>query len=214
MHQLTITAAEQQTLNFYANVGPQYMEPIARQLYQEIGLVEEEHVTHYESLGDGTESWFEKLLLHEYNECYLYYSFFEQEVDPKIKQIWELHLQMEIGQLHAACDLMRHYEGRDPEELLPAELPNVLMFEPNKEYVRQVLATQMDLTTLGTGYVRDQHERFVLAQRQLQGDGPPASDIVIDLHRERFDGADYRSEQAGAYPEEARERADQQWGSL
>jgi hypothetical protein len=214
LHQLTILAAEQQTLNFYANVGPQYMEPIARQLYQEIGLVEEEHVTHYESLGDGSASWFEQLLLHEYNECYLYYSFYEQEVDPRIKQIWELHPQMEIGQLQAACDLMRQYEDRDPEQLLPAELPNVLMFEPNKEYVREVLATQMDLTTLGTGYVRDQHERFVRAQQQFQGDGPPASDLVIDLHRERCDGADYRSEQAGPYPEEAELRAKKQWGSL
>ena len=50
LHALTIMAAEQQTMNFYMNVGPQYMEPIARQLYQEIGLIEEEHVTHYESL--------------------------------------------------------------------------------------------------------------------------------------------------------------------
>lgn len=213
LHQLTLVAAEQQTLNFYANVGPQYMEPIARQLYQEIGLVEEEHVTHYESMGDGEASWFEQLVLHEYNECYLYYSFFEQEVDPRIKAIWELHLQMEIGQLHAACDLMRQHENREPEELLPAELPNVLLFEPNKEYVREVLATQMDLTTLGTGYVRDLHERFVRMQKELQGDGPPASDIVMDLHRERS-GADYRWELAGPYPEEAEQRANQQWGSL
>jgi hypothetical protein len=50
LHALTIMAAEQQTMNFYMNVGPEYMEPIARQLYQEIGLIEEEHVTHYESL--------------------------------------------------------------------------------------------------------------------------------------------------------------------
>src|SRR5690606_34117497 len=48
MHALTIMATEQQTMNFYMNVGPQYMEPIARQLYQEIGLIEQEHVTHYE----------------------------------------------------------------------------------------------------------------------------------------------------------------------
>ncbi|HEX2262794.1 MAG TPA: hypothetical protein VHH52_03405, partial [Pseudonocardiaceae bacterium] len=35
LHALTILSAEQQTMNFYLNVGPQYMEPIARQLYQE-----------------------------------------------------------------------------------------------------------------------------------------------------------------------------------
>src|SRR5690606_41422436 len=35
LHALTIMSAEQQTMNFYMNVGPMYMEPIARQLYQE-----------------------------------------------------------------------------------------------------------------------------------------------------------------------------------
>jgi hypothetical protein len=199
LHQLTIMSAEQQTLNFYANTGPQYMEPIARQLYQEIAMVEEEHVTHYESLLDGEETWLEQLLLHEYNECYLYYSFMEQEVEPRIKRIWELHLAMEIGQLQAACDLLRRYEDRDPAELLPREIPRVLLFEPNKEFLRTLLAEQMDLTTLGTGYVRDQHERFVKMQERLQGDGPPPSDLVVAAHEERF-GGDYRSEQEGPHP--------------
>lgn len=212
LHQLTILSAEQQTLNFYANVGPQYMEPIARQLYQEIGMVEEEHVTQYESLGDGSLSWFEQLLLHEYNECYLYHSFFEQEVDPKIKAIWELHLQMEIGQLHAACDLVRTHEDRDPEELLPSELPDVLTFEPNKEYLRHLLGTQMDLTTLGTGYVGDQHERFVRMQETLHSGTTPASDLVVERHREMFGGEDYRSTQAGPYPQDAAQRAERLGG--
>jgi hypothetical protein len=87
LHALTIMAAEQQTMNFYMNVGPEYMEPIARQLYQEIGLIEEEHVTHYESLVDPGETWWEQLINHEYNECYLYHSFMETEPDPKVKAI-------------------------------------------------------------------------------------------------------------------------------
>ena len=36
----------------------------------------------------------------------------------------------------------------------------MLTFEPNKEYVRGLLDTQMDLTTLGAGYVREAHERL------------------------------------------------------
>ncbi|MDN3272595.1 hypothetical protein QWJ22_35165, partial [Streptomyces sp. MA15] len=102
LHALTIMSAEQQTMNFYMNTGPTYMEPIARQLYQEIGLIEEEHVTHYESLVDPGETWWEQLVNHEYNECYLYYSFMEQESDPKVKAIWELHLNMELEHLHIA----------------------------------------------------------------------------------------------------------------
>ncbi|MBB4911483.1 hypothetical protein [Actinophytocola algeriensis] len=91
MHALTVMSAEQQTMNFYMNVGPQYMEPIARQLYQEIAMIDEEHVTHYESLVDPGETWWERLVLHEYNEVYLYHSFMENESDPKVKAIWELH---------------------------------------------------------------------------------------------------------------------------
>jgi hypothetical protein len=64
-------------------------------------LIEEEHVTHYESLVDPGETWWEQLVNHEYNECYLYYSFMETEPDPKVKAIWELHLNMELEHLRA-----------------------------------------------------------------------------------------------------------------
>jgi hypothetical protein len=199
MHALTIMAAEQQTMNFYNNVGPQYMEPIARRLYQEIGLIEEEHVTHYESLVDPGETWWEQLVNHEYTECYLYWSFMQQEPDPKVKAIWELHLNMELEQLHAACDLMRRHDGRDPAELLPQSLPEPLTFEPNKAYVRELLDTQIDLTTLGTGYVREAHERFEAMQQKLNGEELPPSDQVIDMHREMF-GREYRLESEGEHP--------------
>ena len=200
LHALTILSAEQQTMNFYNNVGPQYMEPIARQLYQEIAMVEEEHVTHYESLLDPGETWWERLVNHEYNECYLYYSFMQQESDRKVKAIWELHLNMELEHLRLASDLMRKNDGREPAEILPAELPNVLLFEPNKAYVRELLATQLDLTTLGTGYVREAHERFQRMQEEVMGGAPPPSEQVIDQHRERF-GTEYRHEIEGPHPD-------------
>jgi hypothetical protein len=193
LHALTIMAAEQQTMNFYMNVGPMYMEPIARQLYQEIGLVEEEHVTHYESLVDPGETWWERLLNHEYNECYLYHSFMETETDPRIKAIWELHLNMELEHLRIAAELFARYDGRDAQEVLGPSLPAPVTFEPNKGYLRELLATQMDLTTLGAGYVREAHERFERMQRQIMGDQPPPSELVITEHRDKF-GTDYRVE--------------------
>lgn len=193
LHALTIMAAEQQTMNFYMNVGPMYMEPIARQLYQEIGLVEEEHVTHYESLVDPGETWWERLLNHEYNECYLYHSFMETETDPRIKAIWELHLNMELEHLRIAAELFTRHDGRDPQEVLGPALPAPVTFEPNKGYLRELLATQMDLTTLGAGYVREAHERFERMQRQIMGDQPPPSEVVITDHRDKF-GTDYRVE--------------------
>jgi len=199
LHALTIMAAEQQTMNFYMNVGPQYMEPIARNLYQEIGMVEEEHVTHYESLVDPGETWWERLVNHEYNECYMYHSFMETESDPRIKAIWELHLNMELAHLHEACDLMRTYDGRDPESILAPELPAPVTFEPNKQFVRNLLATQLDLTKLGTGYVWEAHERFEQMQRDLMGGYPPPSVEVIAEHRERL-GGEYRLETEGPHP--------------
>jgi len=200
LHALTLVAAEQQTMNFYMTTGNMYMEPIARQLYQEIGLIEEEHVTHYESLMDPGETWWERLVTHEYNECYLYYSFMRQESDPKVRAIWELHLNMELEHLRIAADLMRRHDGREPEEVVGRELPQALTFEPNKAFLRELLATQMDLTTLGAGYVREQHERFQRMQEQIHGGEKPPSERVIDLHREKF-GADYRIETEGRHPD-------------
>lgn len=205
LHALTITAAEQQTMNFYMNIGNRQMEPLARALYAEIGMVEEEHVTQYESMLDPSETWLERLVLHEYNECYLYYSFAAQETNRRIRDLWELHLAMEIEQLRVACELMKRYDGRDPAEMLPAELPEPVLFEPNKEYVRDVLATQLDMTSLGTGYVMDSHRRFQERLAKVNAGGVP-SEQVIDAHRDRF-GTDYRVVTEGPHPIE-RLRAD------
>ena len=208
LHALTLVAAEQQTMNFYMTIGNRYMEPIARQLYQEIGMIEEQHVTQYESLLDPGESWYEQLVHHEYNEVYLYHSFAAQESDPKVRALWELHLGMEIEQLKVACDLMRRYDGRDPEEVLPPALPdNPVRFEPNKEYVRTVLAEQEDLNALGQGYVRDAHKRYQGYQDAVHGDGPVASEQVIVDHVEKF-GEDHRIETEGPHPiERSRDRS-------
>jgi predicted metal-dependent hydrolase len=123
----------------------------------------------------------------------------EQESDPKVKAIWELHLNMELEHLHIAADLMRRHDGRDPAEVLAPELPNVLAFEPNKGYLRELIATQLDLTTLGTGYVREAHERFEVMQEAIHGGEAPPSDRVIVQHEETF-GRDYRLETEGEHP--------------
>ncbi len=203
LHALTILSAEQQVMHYYMNTGPQYMEPIARQLYQEISLIEQEHVTHYESLVDPGETWWERLVTHEYNECWLYWSFLEQESDPRIKAVWELHLQMELAHLQQAADLLRRHDGREPEQIVgDTGLPEPLQFEPNKEYLRHLLATQIDLTKLGAGYVREAHERFEQMQEAIHGAQKPPSEVVIDAHREMF-GDEYRLETEGPHPVES-----------
>ena len=69
-----ITAAEQQTMNYYMNIASFYPTDQGRRLFNEIGMIEEQHVSGYESLMDPTCTWLENLLMLEYTECYLYYS--------------------------------------------------------------------------------------------------------------------------------------------
>jgi hypothetical protein len=203
MHVMTIIAAEQQTMNFYMNHGTDWIEPIARGLYAEIALIEEQHVTHYESLLDPLDSWLKQLVFHEYNEVYLYWSMLQDEEDRRIKALWELHLDMELGQLQVACDLLRRYEGIEPAELLPPELPATpVTFEPNKDYVRRVLAAQVDLATDGLTYIRGAdlpgNHRSRRYRAVVNAGGAP-SELVIE-ERRTARGADYRDETEGPNP--------------
>jgi hypothetical protein len=68
--------------------------------------------------------------------------------------------------------------------------------------VRHLLSTQIDLTTLGAGYVREAHERFQWMQEQIHGGEKPPSERVIDEHQALFDG-DYRVQSEGPHPVES-----------
>jgi hypothetical protein len=200
LHVLTLVAGEQQTMNFYMNHGPDFMEPVARALYLEIAEIEEQHVTQYESLLDPLESWLEQLLFHEYNEVYLYHSFLEDETDERMRKIWELHLNMEITQLQVAAELLRKYEGKEAAEILPPALPQPTKFASNKDYVRKVLAEQIDLRTDGVDYVpADQTPgRTRRYQERVNAGGVP-SEQVIEENRSK-QGREYRHETEGEHP--------------
>ena len=152
---MIITAAEQRTMNYYMNVTNFAKSDIGRRLYQEIALVEEEHVTQYESLMDPNASWFEMLLWHEYCECYLYWSCYMTETDPYIKNLWEENLSFEITHLHRAVDLLRKYEGKDWQEVIPdGEFPAPLSLHENIEYVRKILRDTVQFTNDREEYTR------------------------------------------------------------
>ena len=140
----TLVSAEQQTHNFYAEHGMEYGNQCIRETYAEIKDVEEEHVTMYESLIDPTESWFEKLLLHEFTEVCTYYNCMIDEENERLKKLWELFTEYEIGHLQVAADLFRKYEKRDPEEVIGSEIILPCRFMSQKEYVTKILETQID----------------------------------------------------------------------
>ncbi len=136
-----ITAAEQQTMNYYMNVGAFYTKSdLGRRLYQEIAMIEEQHVSQYESLKDTTVTWLEDLLMHEYTECYLYYSCMMTEPNPYIRKLWEQFMIQEISHLHKAKDLLWKYEGNNGNKLFRVErFLRILCLGSNIEYVRNVL---------------------------------------------------------------------------
>ena len=149
LNTMIITAAEQQTMNYYMNVTAFASSDIARRLYQEIALVEEEHVTHYEALMDPNATWLEMLLWHEYCECYLYWSCVKTETDGYVRKLWEECLNTEIAHLHGAARLLEKYEKKEAAEVIPnPEFPEPLSLHENIEYVRDVLANTVQFTSL------------------------------------------------------------------
>lgn len=153
LHVNIITAAEQQTMNYYMNVGGFYTSDLGRKLYQEIGMVEEDHVTQYGSLIDPNQTWLENLLMHEYTECYLYYSCFKDETNPYIKKIWETFFEYEVCHLHRACKLLKKYENKEWQQVIPnGNFPPLLCLGPNIEYVRDVLKNTASFTGVRESY--------------------------------------------------------------
>lgn len=139
----TLVSAEQQTHNYYAEHGMAYGNQCIRETYAEIKDVEEEHVTMYESLIDPTESLYEKLLLHEFVEVCTYYNCMVDESDERLKKLWELFMEYEIGHLRIAADLFKKYEKRDPEEVIGNKVVLPCRFLSQKEYVTNILETQI-----------------------------------------------------------------------
>lgn len=194
---MIITAAEQQTMNYYMNVANFAKTELARRLYQEIALVEEEHVTQYESLNDPNATWLEMLLCHEYAECYLYYSCYNTESDGYLKSLWEENLAFEIGHLHAAKEMLQKYENKDWRQVLKnGDFPEPLSLHENIDYVRGVLSSTAQYTSVREEYKNvDELEknadffRFQNITNKNVENAP--SHRVIEKHVSLY-GADYR----------------------
>lgn len=179
MHALTITSTEQQTHNYYMNVGPTFSDPVARQLYAEIASVEEQHVTQYESMLDPSETWLEQWVLHEANECYNYYSCVESETNPRIKAIWERFLDYEIGHFHTVCEAFKIHERRDPAEIITGAFERPIELKSQRDFYRQVLIEEVDLRRLGPDFVpkAQESQASIDYRAMLHSDGEPSGPI-------------------------------------
>jgi len=193
-----IVAAEQQTMNFYMNMAANYHNDLGRKLFAEIGMVEEMHVSQYECLKDPTCTWLENWLMHEYTECYLYYSMSEDESDKYIKDIYKEHFEMEVAHLKRVAELLKKYEKKDVKTVIPApEFPKLLKFGQNKQYIRDVIKN--------TVYITSDREKYLDARKlsktadffkfndtvNVKPDYV-ASHLVIKESIQEFKGKDYR----------------------
>lgn len=202
LNTMIITAAEQQTMNFYMNLGSFYpSSDLGRKLFLEIGMVEEQHVTQYESLMDATTTPLECLLMHEYLECYLYYSAMTEESNDVAKKIWTAHFEQELSHLHYAADLLQKYEKKEWSQVIPdGEFPKLLTFndnyEKNKNYIRNILKNTITNTAVleeytDIGNVPDNYEYFKYNSTVNKNPSVVASHKVIDSYIAEF-GEDYR----------------------
>ena len=211
LNTMIITAAEQQTMNYYMNVTNLAKSDLSRKLYMEIAQVEEEHVTQYESLMDSGATWLEMLLWHEYTECYLYWSCYMTETDPYIKSIWAENLEIEIAHLHKANELLQKYEHKNWQEVIPdGNFPAPISLHENIEYVRDILGTTVQFTGDCEDYINinqlPKQANFFQYQNMINPTTEIVpSHIVINSHIRDF-GKDYRFEVAPNPVEQLRNR--------
>ena len=138
--------------------------------------------------------------MHEYTEAYLYYSCYETETDAKVKKIWEEFFEQEVAHLHYAAELLKKYDGKEYQEVIPkATFPALLAIKEQKEYVRGILKD----TVLETGMREDFAKVDALSdsfdffdyQKRVNGSVTGvASHEVIEKHIKEL-GEDYRFEE-------------------
>lgn len=201
LHVGIITAAEQQTMNFYMNVGAVYPEQLGRRLYQEIAMIEEQHVSEYGSLIHPGRTPLENLLLHDYTAGYLYFSCMNDEPDPHIRSVWERGLEQSAAQLHKTAELLEKYEGKHWQQVIPnGTYPERLSLGPNVEYVRSVLAGTVYHTKVCRDYVDvrglKKDAPFFQYQQKVNRDvcSVPSHQVICEHIARR--GEDYRFETA------------------
>lgn len=206
LNTMIITAAEQQTMNYYMNVANLYHSDLGRKLYTEIAMIEEQHVTGYGSLLDPSCTWLESWVMHEYTECYLYWSCYQDESDTRIKQVWLEHFEEELNHLKIASDILYKYEGREWQQLFVtgSDFPALIKLQSNKEYIRDVI----NKTVRNTGYredvvalktLSDSADFFKYQSKVNSQESNVASHLVIDKYIKKH-GEDYRY-QDSTHPE-------------
>lgn len=153
LHVLFSSALAQHKHEHLVAVAPMSADPVRRQLYAEVASVEEQHITQFESLADGSETWLERWLLHEACEVFCAWSCLEYEKTPRFRAIWERLLEQELGHLAEARRIFEDHERRDAAEILPARFSEPISFESHRPFLRQLRETELELRAHASEFV-------------------------------------------------------------
>ena len=124
------------------------------------------------------------------------------EPDRHIRKIWEIFFEQEVAHLHKAVEALKKYEKKEWQQVIPGtgEYPELLHFKTQKEYVREVLASQIELTadreTFVDIYDLPAGHEFFDWQKKVNGKtrNVPSHEVVEEYIGKN--GRDYRSEEA------------------
>jgi hypothetical protein len=104
----------------------------------------------------------------------------ESESNARIKQIWERFLDYELGQLRFVADLFENTEKRDAAEVLSAALPQPIRYESHREFVRQTLRNEINLSAVDSNFVdRSQETKETRQYRShMNSEGSPSDKVA------------------------------------
>ena len=191
MNYLTIISVEQEKMLFYQNSARAYPEQLTRRLFGEMADVEEQHLSHYEAIGDPHITQMELLVLIELNEAYNYFSAVQAESDPAVRRLYGELLGQELEHFQLSVALLERIEGRDASELLgEASIPSLIELRPNMDYIEAVLATQVGLQPFDGEFIPEERlpadwPSFTFRER-MNGRGSSADEVEKRRPRERM----------------------------
>ena len=110
---------------------------------------------------------------------------------------WEENLAFEIAHLHKAAELLKKYEKKDWQEVIPCgDFPEPISLHENIDYVRKILSETVQFTSTEGGYVKVgdlpsdaeffKHQGVVNPTVQIV----PSHNVIDDFIKRR--GMDYR----------------------
>ena len=169
---------------------------IARALFAEMALIEEQHATQYESLWDPRWTALDGLTLRQWALSCAYRSLLAAETDAALAALWQAHLTEALEGLEALCALPG--VGEAARALRGDAPPPPFLRGDTAALVRRLMPRQVTLTMLEDSLVPAGQLpggcRYAAWQRALCGDGADVpSHRVVSRYAARY-GTDYRFE--------------------